>query len=140
MIPTRGRNRESRESGDSGNVSAIRACEGSLAAVTFFRSVEAHLRRGRKHCRCHLISEAAEYSRFDRLIKAFSSARDARSSLKSTPSRKLQVGLPAETFLRLVQLQQLGTYGANPTDVGRYLILTAINKLIDDGVLPKAQC
>jgi hypothetical protein len=43
--------------------------------------------------------------------------------------------LPPELFSRLERLVEIGTYGSNPTEVARYLIVRGIDDLIRAGVL-----
>jgi hypothetical protein len=51
------------------------------------------------------------------------------------PTRKVEPRLPAAAFAQLEKLVEIGTYGANPTDVARYLIMREIDDLIRAGVL-----
>lgn len=51
------------------------------------------------------------------------------------PTRKVEPRLPAATFSKLEQLVEIGTYGDNPTEVARYLIIRGIDDLIRAQVL-----
>jgi hypothetical protein len=50
-------------------------------------------------------------------------------------SRKVEPRLPAKAFAQLERLVEIGNYGANPTDVARYLILRELDDLLRAGVL-----
>jgi hypothetical protein len=43
--------------------------------------------------------------------------------------------LPQKAFDQLEKLAEIGTYGSNPTDVARYLILRELDDLLRTGVL-----
>jgi len=51
------------------------------------------------------------------------------------PSKKVEPRLPPQAFSNLERLVQMGTYGSNPTEVARYLILRELDDLIRAGVL-----
>lgn len=51
------------------------------------------------------------------------------------PSKKVEPRLPPKAYAQLQRLVEIGTYGANPTDVARYLILREIDDLTRTGVL-----
>jgi hypothetical protein len=51
------------------------------------------------------------------------------------PTKKVEPRLPPKAFGQLQRLVAIGTYGANPTEVARYLILRELDDLIRTGVL-----
>jgi len=55
------------------------------------------------------------------------------------PSKKVEPRLPAKAYAQLESLVEIGTYGASPTDVARYLILRELDDLIRAGVLKPAE-
>jgi hypothetical protein len=50
-------------------------------------------------------------------------------------TKKVEPRLPPKVFAKLHKLVEVGTYGSNPTEVARYLILREIDDLIRTGVL-----
>jgi hypothetical protein len=54
------------------------------------------------------------------------------------PTRKIEPRLPPKVHAQLQRLVEIGTYGGNPTEVAKYLILREIDDLTRTGVL-KAQ-
>jgi hypothetical protein len=53
------------------------------------------------------------------------------------PTRKVEPRLPAEAFNQLESLVEIGTYGSNPTEVARYLIIRGLDDLLRSGVLKR---
>ena len=51
------------------------------------------------------------------------------------PTRKVEPRLPQKAYAQLQNLADIGTYGSNPTDVARYLILRELDDLLRAGVL-----
>jgi len=55
------------------------------------------------------------------------------------PPKCVEIGLPPEEFACLEFLKKVGGYGANPTEVARYLLRREFDDLRRAGVLPKPQ-
>jgi hypothetical protein len=56
----------------------------------------------------------------------------------ATPSRKIEPTIPADAYACLQRLADMGRYGANPTEVARYLLIRALDDLTRAGVLSAA--
>jgi hypothetical protein len=51
------------------------------------------------------------------------------------PTRKVEPRLPSLAYTQLESLVEIGTYGSNPTEVARYLIIRGLDDLLRSGVL-----
>jgi hypothetical protein len=51
------------------------------------------------------------------------------------PTKKVEPRLQPKVFTQLQRLVEIGTYGSNPTEVAKYLILREIDDLTRAGVL-----
>jgi hypothetical protein len=54
----------------------------------------------------------------------------------ATQSRKVEPTIPVPAYARLERLAKMGLYGANPSEVARYLIIRGLDDLTRDRVLP----
>jgi hypothetical protein len=53
------------------------------------------------------------------------------------PTRKVEPRLPAAAYIQLESLVEIGTYGSNPTEVARYLIIRGLDDLLRSGMLKR---